>query len=238
MAVTAWVAEHTGLPSFHVTADERIVVGDRVLRAPGGPVLLSDALAHPGTATVYSVGGVEISLTRRDDGHALLDITSRRRVPLVWLGDDSDAWDPRLSMFQPSGRRSPLPRWSLRAATPSGTLAARTMGEATHVLRGLLTGDRRTPLIALHSPRACQIPGCDIDPVRVVLVGASSSIRQGRVDVATRSWSIPYQGIDPTEGRYTGATPVVTWGEYASLGAGWQAKSALDLAHEIGGMPS
>lgn len=187
-------------------------------------MLLSDALAEPGVPTVYKVGSATYTLTRRDDGHMLTDARGRGRVSLAWLGADEDEWDPRLSMFDPSGVRSPVSRWSLRPSTPTGTLQARTLADQTQAMRDLVGADHRGPVIAIHSPRECQVPECDIPPVRLVVLGEAQSQRSARVDVAARSWSLPYRAVDPRETKMSGAAPVVTWGEWEALGDALLAK--------------
>ena len=48
MAVTSWVARHTGLPSFHVTDGETVTAADgRVLTRGLREDVVSDALAQP-----------------------------------------------------------------------------------------------------------------------------------------------------------------------------------------------
>jgi hypothetical protein len=218
MAIVGWVASHTGLPSIYSSDPVRVACGGRVLADGSGPVLLSDALAAPGVPTVYQVGSETVTLTRRDDGHMLTDARGRGRVSLAWLGDDSDEWDPRIAMFDPSGVRSPVSRWSLRPSTPTGTLQARTLAGQTQAMRDLVGADHRGPVIAVHSPGECQIPDCDIPLVRLVVISSAQSQRSGRIDVAARTWSLPYRGVDPSESRLSGACPVVTWGEWEALG--------------------
>jgi hypothetical protein len=226
------------LPSIYSDVPVRVACGGRVLADGSGPVLVSDALAEPGVETTYTVGSETVTLIRRDDGHMLTDARGRGRVSLAWLGDDSDEWDPRVAMFDPSGARSPVSRWSLRPSTPTGTLQASTLAGQTQAMRDLVSGDRRGPVIAVHSPGECQIPGCDIPLVRMVVLGAAQSQRTGRIDVAARSWSLPYRVVDPRETKMPGAAPVVTWGEWEALGEGWQNRTILDLARLIAGMPS
>lgn len=244
MSTICWVSTNLGLPSIYSDAPVRVTCGDRVLADGSAPVLLSDALAEPGVATTYTVGSETVTLTRRDDGHMLTDARGRGRVSLAWLGDDEDEWDPRIAMFDPSGVRSPVSRWSLRPSTPTGTLQARTLAGQTQAMRDLVGADHRGPVIAIHSTRECQVPDCDIPPVRLVVVGASQSQRSARVDVAARSWSLPYRAVDPRETKMSGTAPVVTWGEWDAYGKahpstpGWQHYSALDLAQVIAGMPA
>lgn len=238
MVVKAWTATHSGLPSIYSDAPVRVTCGDRVLADGSGPVLLSDALAEPGVPTEYRVGSASYTLTRRDDGHMLTDARGRGRVSLAWLGDDEDEWDPRIAMFDPSGVRSPVSRWSLRPSTPTGTLRARTLASQTQAMRDLVGADHRGPVVAIHSPRECQVPECDIPRVRMVVLGEAKSQRSARVDVAARSWSLPWRCVDPRETRSSGSAPVVTWGEYEALGEGWQAYSMLDLCRLVAGMPS
>lgn len=237
MAVIGWTAAHTGLPCLYSDAPARVTSGGRVLWDGRGPTLIADALAVPGEPTEYRVGAITVTLTRRDDGHALTDGHGRGRVPLAWLGEDPDDWDPRLTMMSTSSRRTPIGRWAISAAAVSGTLDARTRGAtATEAMR-MLTG-ARGPLVAIHSPAECKTVDCDIPPIRALYLAGGSSSRTPRLSVSERRWSLPYQGIDPSEVDFVGAAPVVTWGEWAGHGDGWQNASAIDVARSIAGMPA
>lgn len=244
MTVNAWTATHTGLPCIYSDHPARIATTDGRVLSDGtgtGPVLLSDALAVPGELTAYTVGSETVRVTRRDDGHMLTSLSGRQRVQVAWVGDDEDEIDPRVAFMDVASRRSPVTRHSLRASSPRGTLNVRTVSAGTRELRGLV--EVRGPIVAVHSPRACEIPDCDIEPVRVVVCSSVSSLRIGRVDSARRIWKLAYRELDAREqGRLGfGAAPIVTWGEWMAYQArtGDRADhSLLELASLIGGMPS
>ena len=242
MTVKAWVAAHTGLPSFYASGDERIETEDgRVLRVPGrgAPEMLSDALAAPGVPTVYRVGSGQVTLRRADSGHLLTDAAGRQMVRVQWVGYDEDTTDPRASLIEVSGRRSPVVRYSLRPASIEGTLTVRTRADATAMLRELVGA--RGPIVAVHSPGACEIPDCDIPPVRVVTVTRAESQRLGRVDAAVREWDLACREMPADELASSGSAPVVTWGEwmaYRASSGDLADHSELELARLIAGMPS
>lgn len=237
MAVIGWIATHTGLPCLYSDTPARVTSGGRVLWEGKGPTLLADALAAPGEPTTYRVGSTSVTLTRGDLGHALTDQIGRGRTPLDWLGDDGDDWDPRLALMGVGARRTPVARWALSPASPTGVLDARTRGSmSTEAMRALLGA--RGPLVALHSQASCKTVDCDIAPVRAVYVTGASSVRSGRLTPSERNWRLPYQAVDPTEVDLMGAAPVVTWGEWAGLGPGWQNLSAVEVARAVSGMPA
>lgn len=233
----AWTATHTGLPCIYSADPVRVTTGGRVLADGKSPVLLSDALAAPGEATTYQVGGERVTLTRRDDGHAMTGPDGRARVALSWLGDDQITADPRVALIDVAQRRTPVARWSLAPGAWAGQLEAVTAGRvASDGMRALI--EARSPVIAIHSPAACQTVDCDIPPVRPVYVTAGSAPVSGRLDVSEREWTIAYRQIVASEVALMGAAPVVTWGEWAALGTGWQALSALQVARLVAGMPT
>ena len=242
MTVTTWVAANTGLPSIYSDTPIRVVAADGRLLSDGTrPVLFSDALAAPGVPTTYTVGSSTVTLTRRDDGHMLTDLSGRGRVPLAWLGDDGDEYGLRVAFHESVARRSPLVRYALRPAAPRGTLKVRTRAKGTLALRSLV--ETRGYVVAVHSPVACDIPDCDVKPVRVVVFSGASSARSARVDHAVREWDLPYRGVDAREMMRlcSGSAPVVTWGDweaYRASSGDLADHSVVELAHLIAGMPS
>lgn len=244
MTVKAWTATHTGLPCIYSDLPARVATTDGRVLSDGtgtGPILLSDALAVPGKPTAYTVGAQTVRTTRRDDGHMLTSLSGRQRVQVTWLGDDDDEIDPRVAFMDVDSRRSPVTRHSLRASSPRGTLNVQTGSAGTRELRELV--EVRGPIVAVHSPRACEIPDCDIEPVRVIVVSSVSSSRSGRVDSAHRIWKLTYRELDAREQGKVGfgAAPIVTWGEwvaYQSRTGDRADHSLLELASLIGGMPS
>lgn len=239
MAVKAWTAKHTGLPCIYSDEPVRVVASDgRVLVDQAqGSVLVADALAAPGASSTYTVGGQQITITRRDAGHQVSGIDGRQAANVAWLGRDEDDWDTGLSEMRLAARSTPILRYSLRSPTPTGRARMRTIGAATRVVRELLKS--RAPIVAIHSPSACQMQDCDVPAVRVMGVSGAGSEQTGRTDKAARAWSLDYTVVDPADSlAYSGAAPVVTWGEWAGLGTGWQNRTAVQVAQIVAGMPA
>ena len=232
-AFFGWIATHTGLPSLRVTEPGPIYAGSRLLaRAPDEGAIISDPLAPLGSPVEYRQGDHAVTLMRPDDGqHMVTDPTGRRAVRIALLGDDATDPDTGLSLFTPDTGGPSIPSWRCGVLDTTGTLEARTAGLDTATMLELVRA--RCPIIQLHSPRACQIPDCDIPPVRVILAQSARHARDGVVSRARREWSIPW-----TEYRgETGAAPVVTWGEYEAHSQGWTEESYEDLCRRIAGMP-
>ncbi|MFT0849032.1 hypothetical protein VR010_14945 [Actinomycetaceae bacterium L2_0104] len=210
-----------------------VYAGDRLLINPTRlPALISDPLAPPGVPTVYRQGEHHVTLVRPDTGfHMVTDRDGRTGVRIALLGDDATDPDTGLSLFAPDTGGPSIPSWRYGILDTTGTLEARTAGADTRVMLELVRA--KCPIIQLHSPRACQIPECDIPPVRVILAQSARYARDGVVSRARREWSIPW-----TEYRgETGAAPVVTWGEYEAHSDGWTEESYEDLCRRIAGMP-
>ena len=228
-----WIAAHTGLPSLKLVDLGPVYAGDRLLVNPSRlPALVSDPLAPLGVPVEYRQGDNRVTLTRPDGGrHMVTDPTGRHAVRIGLLGDDATDPDTGLSLFTPDTGGPSIPSWSLGVPDTTGTLEARTAGVDTRVMLDLVRAKR--PIVHLHSPRACQIPDCDIPPVRVILAQSARYVRDGVVSQARREWSIPW-----TEYRgETAASPVVTWGEYEAHSQGWTEDSYEDLCRRIAGMP-
>ena len=227
-----WIAAHTGLPSLKLVDLGPVYAGSRLLaRAPDEGAIISDPLAPLGSPVEYRQGDHTVTLIRPDDGrHMVTDPTGRRAVRIALLGDDATDQGTGVSFFEPDTGHGDIPQWG-RVPSARGTLSCRTAGEDTARLLSLIRA--RTPLVSLHSLRACQIPGCDIQPVRVILAQSARYARDGVVSRARRVWEIPW-----TEYRgETAAAPVVTWGEYEAHSDGWTEESYEDLCRRIAGMP-
>ena len=231
--LSGWIAAHTGMPSLRVTVPGPVYAGDRLLVNPSRlPALISDPLAPPGVPTVYRQGEHQVTLVRPDTGfHMVTDRDGRTPVRIALLGDDATDQGTGVSFFDPDTGGPSIPSWRYGILDSTGTLEARTAGADTRVMLELVRA--KCPIIQLHSPRACQIPECDIPPVRVILAQSARYARDGVVSRARREWSIPW-----TEYRgETGAAPVVTWGEYEAHSQGWTEDSYEDLCRRIAGMP-
>lgn len=228
--LSGWTATHTGLPSLRVTGPCVVRAGDRVVAVVGDEtVIVSDPLAVPGVNS-YTEGTTTIQVSRRDDGHVVTDAFGRRVVHTAVLGNDQDSYDSGIVTFGNSN----AVRWPIRRPKITGTLEVRTEGESTERLREL--AQARSSMVIIHSPRDCQIPGCDISPVRHVLALGASSQRDGVVTSARRTWSIPWreQGEDAAK-----PAPVVTWGEYAAASDGkFTDESYEEICQRVGGMPA
>ena len=223
MTVIAWVASHTGLPSIYSSTPVRVSVGDRVLADGSAPVLLSDALAEPGVPTTYTVGSASYTLTRAvgsRSGGVLTDATGRGVAGLVAVdNDDPVDWKSTITRFSPRSWR-----WSLTDEPVSGQSQVTLVDPS---LESEVWATLRRHSVLVVGP-ARPTPGV---PMRCVTVDSVSRKRLGVAGMLSFdvSWT-------EAEGA-SGSAPVVTWSEWASLGQGWQAKSAVQLAHDIAGMP-
>ena len=227
-----WIAAHTGLPSLKLVDLGPVYAGDRLLINPSGlPALISDPLAPPGVPIVYRQGEHHVTLVRPDAGfHMVTDRDGRTGVRIALLGDDATEQGTGVSFFEPDTGHGDIPQWG-RVPSARGTLSCRTAGEDTARLLSLIRA--RTPLVSLHSARACQIPECDIPPARGFIAGSARYARDGVVTQARRVWEIPWTG-HVLAGR---SVPVVTWGEYEAHSDGWSDESYEDLCRRIAGMP-
>lgn len=263
MSLTAWVATHTGLPSFYAVGTGRLtadvvrfgtVVGERLVAKVSGAALVSDAGAGAGVATTYRFGSASAVLTRRgkastDGGDPLSQWVSTADgdtiADVALLGDDPRDHDTSATVFVGStGAR--IPRYPLATPSETGTLELSTHGVGTETLRRLV--DEKAPLWVVHNEAACQIKDCDIEGARLVVPQSLNEVRSGRRDRATRLWQVAYTRVPDSLGNLAGdterasAVPVVTWGQWANWGkknsfAGWQDWSALQVATRVAGMP-
>lgn len=224
--MTAWAATHTGLPSFHVVTTElvRVTCGDRLVAVlEAGEHLFSDPLAAPGSST-YEVGGVGYAVSRVAGAahEAIFTDEAGRGVAGLLHVNNSDpvSYKPSLSQFN---RR--VVRWAIDDPPMSGTsvlvlLDAALESGVWRVLR------RHARVIVSPAVVTAGVP-----LRRVVVTGVSRSRVSGdgvlRFEVA---WS-EADGPAPV-------APVVTWGEWAGLGTGWQDLSPVEVAQAVAGMPS
>lgn len=228
----AWIGAHTGLPCFYSPNAVRLVAADGRVLSDGAaePTVVSDALAVPGVPTAYSWEGVGESgsavLVREDSGHALVSARTGRSVPVVWTGED------RVSVEVPGAYTPGAYRWAVGERRKSGALTFRTVGGTSAAVEALLaTGE---PLIVIHSPSACQVGGCDIPPVRVVVAKDAEHERTGRVDKPVREWNIGYESAPG--GITADAVPILIWQDWQQRSTTWQGKAVEVLLREVAGM--
>lgn len=240
LTVTSWTAAHTGMPSLLVetSAPGRVVTVDGrvVAEQLTGQRVISDPLAPLGETVHYVVTNtagdwVETRCDRRDDGHAITALDGHQRVPVV-PHFDTETHSTGLELFQPSGARYPIRRYPLAAPSPEGAYEWRTTEPGTSDMAALIA--ERREMILLHSPCECQIPGCDIRPVRAVAAQQVQARRDGATHVARRVWSMSWHEIAPDRRR---AAPVVTWGEYEARYGTWTTGAYVDVLHDLAGMP-
>ena len=229
-----WIADHTGLPSLSISADDTDV---QVLRGgepwftvkAGEARLVSDAAAPLGTPVTYTAGADAVILTRPDTGgHLITDAQGRNRARVRTVGNDDTEVPSGVSFFD-QGRS--FAQWPLARQFETGEMVVRTDPADTTVLRELARV--KSPVFSLHSLSACEIEDCDIPLVRQVVFTRAGNQRTGRVDRAVREWVLAWRESDGLDG----AAPVVTWGEYADVSDGWTNESYAEICRRIGGMP-
>lgn len=229
-----WIADHTGLPSLSISADDTDVQvlrgGEPWFTVKAGEVrLVSDATAPLGTPVTYTAGADTVILTRPDTGgHLITDAQGRNRARVRAVGNDDTEVPSGVSFFD-QGRS--FARWPLARQFETGEMVVRTDPADTTVLRELARV--KSPVFSLHSPSACEIEDCDIPPVRQIVLTSARNQRTGRIDRAVREWDLQWRETDES----SGVAPVVTWGEYSAASDGWTHESYEDLCVRVAGMP-
>lgn len=260
MALTGWIASHTGLPSLMATGKEPIYAGDRLLAVPGlvraprpaqwwkhikaeekGPLLtepratlVSDAMAVPGSTLTYTQGDSSVTLTRPEVEwwRAMISGLDGRTIPdIVWTHDgDKRDWSSSINRFSPR-----IARWSLEEPARTGT-----------GLLTLLDPDRGEDLWDLlrRSEPLIITPGRHADslPPRFVTVDKLTSKRISGDGILEYSvtWTEVPEDSPMLCGAQSGwgAAPVVTWGEWAAHdGGAWKSRTPIELCRLIAGMP-
>lgn len=232
------MAAHTGMPSFRLQGAGRLVVvnGGRRVATVGadGDVFVSDPGAEIGVNVSYSFAGSTVALRRSNpfgDGFLLTDSRGRGAVNVKVLGHDSQGSDVGVSFFE-GDSQFPVVEYEWAAPSYTGSLELLSGPGDTTKMRNLMQA--REPLWIVHNRTTCQIEGCDFGASRLVQPTRWSAQRSPRVDAAWRQWSIEYRLLR----RSTVVdSPVVSWGDWAVTGSGWEAKSVVQLARQIAGMP-
>lgn len=223
MALLGWVATHTGLPSLRVDGPTTVHAGDRTLAVlPTGQHLLSDALAVPGAPTVYRAGSDSVTLERTaevDPSAVVTDAAGRAMAGLRHF-DNSVPVDWRSSVTRFNSR---VARWSIQDPPATGVSVVLLTDHELEPEAWRLLKRHGQLIIAQPTPT----PGV---PMRIVTVDGV------RRELFSPDGWIRFE-ISWTELLgVAGAAPVVTWGEWAALGHGWQALSALQVAQAVAGM--
>ena len=242
MSDAAWIATHTGLPSFRLATTAGTVRalsasdGSRswsiLVTGTGADVLLSDPMAQPGVPVTYSWGSSSWVLTRPVASsqwwRAMISRLDGRTVPsLAWEGgSDKRSWSSPVKRFS-----SGVIRWALD--DPAVT------GEGELVLLDPSQGDLVWSIVRAHEPLVI-MPGAPTEslPVRVLTVDSVSSERISGDGIVrfTVAWTeVPWSAAALRS--FSGA-PVVTWGEWKSLDGGWESRTYSELCSLVAGMPS
>lgn len=179
----------------------------------GRETALSDPWAPLGRAVEYvltaaggeSWGAGPVVRVYRGE-HALTDLTGRVVAGFRWAPGDPWGPQPRASFLDPWGSSLPVPVVGPTAGAGGGAVVAKTTGDHTRTLEQLVARNR--PLLLHHNAHACQMPDCDVPPVRTIMLTGAEAERSGRTDVAERIWSLSYRLV-PRPHAYL--APVATW---------------------------
>lgn len=235
---TAWTATHTGLPSILLTEDLGVTTTDgRTLRVAGdgSPLFISDALAAPGVATGYVIGGkktVEVTRAPAVDRRAgIIAGRDGRPVPGVLLVDNADPMGWKSEAVR---HESGVVRWPIRASEVTG--------ESQIVL---LDPSREAELVEAIRSRGVVYIGPATPtkgvPLRAVVITdvKRSRLRLGRIRYVIDWMLVDGRLASSASGR--GIVPLITWGDWAAYRArtgDLADHSLLELASLIAGMPS
>lgn len=175
-----------------------------------------------GTVGTMSVGPIR----RSGVGSMLVTSLDGRQVVRVSVhGDDEQSESARVQRFDIPGSSHPVLRLDTVSSATEGTAEWSTRGEDTAALIQLMRDNM--PVILLHDPTVCQIPGCDIPPVRLVMPLSNKRYRSPRRDVAQRDWQVPWlETDDPTPDLRV--MPSI-WDELDAAGLTWAQLDALSL---------
>lgn len=240
MALSGWVATHTGMPSVTPSAAGPVYAGDRLLTVVdtahvGVPV--SDPLAPVGEPVTYTQGPSRVTLTRTAPVGSIRDLgwvttESGRTVPgLGWYNDGGPrSYSTGVSTSAAHGGRWPLVRPLMTGSVQLVLAEPRRLDEAVDLLR------REASVILLAPPGRLGLPS-----VQRVVIKSLSVRRVGYAGETTVSadW-VEYRWV-PTPGQAAEgglAAPVVVWGEWDALDHAWRSRTYLDLCRLVAGMPA
>ncbi len=235
MTLKTWVAAHTGLPCIYSSEDVTVTADSgRVLHRKGGgaPFMVADALAAPGVTTRYMVGSVAHELTRATSNAGDLLLTGLNGRGVVGLRaqpvKDIHSWSSDAKIMPNGYVRKPLTIQPRAGKTIALAFTAGVVEEAWELLQ-----DRQPVVVGTGAP----VPGVGIRVVQVKAVDVDWLASTGlhRVNF---TWSEVVRAQLDASRAFSGAAPVLTWGEWASAGNSWKNTTYEQLAHEIAGMPA
>lgn len=199
----------------------------------GSQVVLADALAPLNIESVYRLtwasGAASVSTRRPYSGRSLVsDLLGGSQVDCLWQGTDARTVDRRVTEHVVAGRSTPVIVMApvMGAGTRSPVL--RTSGDATRVMRDLVT--RPVAVALFHNPERCfqcRTGTCDVDLVTVMVLTDVSEERTRRADAAERTWTLKGTVVDVPE--LTTVLPSSTWSDLDAAALTWAELDAMAL---------
>lgn len=235
--ITTWTATHTGLPSIRLTEDLGVTTTDgRTLRVvgDGSPLFISDALAAPGVATEYVIGGQTVEVMRApaaDRRAGIIAGRDGRPVPGVLLVDNADPMEWKSAAVR---HDSGIVRWPLRSQVITGESQIVLLESSREVELSEVIHSRGVTYIGPATPTK----GVALRAV-VITDAKRTRMRLGRIRYSIDWMLVDGRLAESAAGR--GVVPLITWGDWAAYRArtgDLADHSYLGLASLIAGMPS
>lgn len=229
-----FTAKHTGMLTVRpVPAPEGVFSypvnassdGERLLVWKPTGDAVSDPLAPIGAPTTYTQYGYPpVTLVRRSVGSDIIstaDGHTQARVQLVMAG--AVEYDGGLTTIEST--TGVMDRWAAAPRPRATTIECRTRTlEDFRTLRAMCEEARY--LIVAHDQDACTIPGCTVEPIRVVAVSKAKAEQTESRLRGTADWTLtvterPKSALHGR--REDTGVPCVTWGEWLQFEADWAA---------------
>lgn len=250
---TGWIAKHTGLPSFKITAalGERVeIIGETdsdkwtavAFVGTGRTAYISDPFAPPEIETRYRLANSthaqtlkrrapSVANTGSDDWWRGIITTADGRIldALAWEADgDVTEWKSEAHMFNPN-----VVRWPLNNSTPtgSGTFILYDPKLETETWRMLQSSQ---PLI-LHP--ASPTPALPKRAIVVETVTRKRLTGNGVLEFSVKWSTIPLDSPMLRGANDEVGIHIITWGAWNEFDHSWKRRSYQELLREIAGMP-
>lgn len=229
-----FTAKHTGMLSVRPVPAPEGVFSNPVNASSDNERLLvwkptgdavSDPLAPIGVPVTYTqYAHPPVTLVRRSVGSDIIstaDGHTQARVQLVAAG--ATEYDGGLTTIEST--TGVMDRWSASPKPRATTIECRTKTlEDFRTLRAMCEEARY--LIVAHDQDACTIPGCTVEPIRVVAVSKAKAEQTESRLRGTADWTLtvterPKSALHGR--REDTGVPCVTWGEWLQFEADWAA---------------
>lgn len=186
---------------------------------------VSDPLAPIGVPVTYTqYGSPPVTLVRRSVGSDIIstaDGHTQARVQLITAG--AVEYDGGLTTIEST--TGVMDRWAAAPRPRATTIECRTRTlKNFQTLRAMCEEARY--LIVAHDQDACTIPGCTVEPIRVVAVSKAKAEQTESRLRGTADWTLtvterPKSALHGR--REDTGVPCVTWGEWVQFEADWAA---------------